>query len=55
MGKYRQPSSKDPDTFQYSVLLFSATGLNNAHHTLVMGVGGGKQNAYAILDSITYT
>jgi len=54
MGKFRH-SSGNSSTFQYGVLLFSTTGLNNTNHTLVMGVGGGSQTAYAMLDSISYT
>lgn len=54
-GKFKQSSANNSDAFQYNVLLFSSTGLNNTNHTLVMGVGGGNQTAYAILDRITYT
>ncbi|KLO18719.1 hypothetical protein SCHPADRAFT_886012 [Schizopora paradoxa] len=55
MGKFKEPSTNASDAVQYNVLLFSSTGLNNTNHTLIMGVGGGNQSAYAILDKIVYT
>jgi len=55
IDKFRQASDTKSNAFQYDVLLFSATGLNNMNHTLVMGIGGGSKNAYAILDRISYT
>ena len=55
VGKFKEPSANNSKTVQYNALLFSATGLNDTNHTLVMGVGGGNQTAYAILDRIVYT
>ena len=54
-GTYSHVPDPDADRFEYNVTIFSASGLNNTNHILVVTDAQGSQLSLLLFDYAKYT